>query len=445
MTFFRILFLLLSLFSFSPFVVAQQQAGTMDADSIFFQSLRLQQSGQYDDARTMLRGLLNRFPLYHDARLAYSRLLGWDAQYNSALSQIDSVLSFQPKNAEARLTKAQILAWSKRYRQAAEILLVLAEEEPATSFYRAELAKVYLWGGSPQRALAEYERAYLQDPAFPEAMRGLARVHRQMRSFELSRYWYEKLLERIPGDPEAQSEIISLSYRSAIEVQVQGSYEGFSAAGSQAHSVVQAEVYASPAENWKPFVHFSRVSKFSQSDIRFGFGSYITLDYAVGLLMQGVVSPKAQVAPSMDLLAELTWGVAEGTEVIGGYRYVKFDSVRVHLLQPGVTWYLRSDTWLTVKEYVGLIPGGTTSNSTFAAAYHAFDPLTVMRIGGFTGTEAFRATTLSELSALKTTGVFAGLKSRISTAVAVEILYQYTTRNVASDSHLGLLTISLLF
>ena len=444
MTFFRISCVFFSLFYFTPFVVAQQQTGSTDPDSVFFQSLRLQQAGQYDEARTLLRGLLSRFPLYYDARIVYGRLLAWDSQYNAALSQIDSVLSFQPMNAEARLTKAQILAWSKRYRTAADILRVLAEEDPATPLYRTELAKVYLWGGSPQRALEEYEQAYLQDPASPEVMRGLARAHRELRSFELSRYWYGKLLERVPGDAEAQSEIIGLSYRSAVEIQVQGSYEAFSAAGSKPHSVAQAEVFASPAGDWKPFVHFSRVSKYSETDYRLGLGSYVTLDYAVGLLAQGIVSPKARVAPSLDLLAELTWGIADGIELVGGYRFVRFDSVRVHVLQPGFTWYLRGDTRITVKEYVGLASVGTTSNSTVATIHYAPDPLTVIRLGGFTGTEAFRATTLSELSAIKTSGGFAGLKSRISGAVAIEILYQYTARNVTSDSHLGLLTLSFL-
>jgi len=445
MTVSRTTFLLFTGLFFTIVVVAQPKAGSQDPDSLFFHSVRLQRTGHHEDARIILRGLLDRFPLYHDARLLYGRLLAWDSQFSSAMVQIDSVLFFQPTNVEARLTKAQILGWSKRYRQAADILLALSEENPTSGLYKAELAKVYLWGGSPRRALEQYEQAYLRNPESSDVLRGLARTHRQLRSFELSRYWYEKLLERVPGDAEAQAEIVRLTYRSNVEVQIQGSYEGFSSSGVKAHSLGQVEVYASPQEDWKPFLHFSRVSKFSENDIRYGLGSYVTLNYSLMALAQGIVSPNARIAPDMDLLAELNWGVADGFELIGGYRYVKFDSAHAHILQPGATWYMTGDAWLTVKVYVGLTSSGATTNSTTAAVYYSLDRLTVLRVGAFTGTEAFRATTFNELSALKTSGGFAALKSRVSKPFAIEVLYQYTARNSPSDSHLALVTLSFLF
>lgn len=444
MTLPRITCLLFTVFFITLPGVARPQTGSQDPDSLFFDSLRLQRSGRFEEARVTLKALLNRFPLYHDARLLYGRLLAWDSQYGAAMVQIDSVLFFQPTNVEARFTKAQILAWSKRYRQAADILLALSEEDPKSAVYRTELGKVYLWGGSPAKALQQYEQAYLIVPTSADVLRGLARVHRRLRSFELSRYWYEKLQQRVPADAEAQAEIISLSYRSAVEIQVQGSYEAFSASGLKAHSIGQVEVYASPQEDWKPFAHFSRVSKFSETDYRLGLGSYVTLGYSLTALAQGIVSPNARIAPSMDLLAELSWGAVDGFELIGGYRYVKFDSAHAHILQPGATWYIASDVWLTVRAYVGLT-STRTSNSAVAVMYYLIDPLTVFRLGAFTGTEAFRATTLSEVATQKTAGVFAGLKSRVSKTIAIGVLYQFTSRNSPSDSHLGLVTLSFLF
>ena len=445
MTVSRISFLFIVSLSITLFAVAQPRARSQDPDSLFFESLRLQRSGDYHEARVILRGLLDRFPLYHDARLLYGRLLAWDSQYTSAMIQVDSVVFFQPSNVEARFVKAQILAWSHRYRQSADILLALLDENPKSSLYKSELAKVYLWGGSPRRALDMYELAYLQSPESSEVLRGLARTHRQLRSFELSRYWYEKLLARVPGDREAQSEIIRLTYRSNIEVQFMGSYEAFTSSSIKEHTIGQLEVYASPQEDWKPFLHMSRVSKFSESDYRYGLGSYISLDYSLTALVQGIVSPKARIAPTADLLGELNWGITDGLDAIGGYRYLKFDSTHAHILQPGVTWYVSMDAWLTVKLYVGLTSTGATTNSSTATFYYSLDPLTVIRAGAFSGTEAFRATSFSELSSLKTSGGFAALKSRISKPLALEILYQFTARNSPSNSHLALITVSLLF
>ncbi len=445
MTVSRISFLFLSSCFLTLVAFTQPRSGSQDPDSLFFRSIRLQRSGDFDAASAVLRGLLDRFPFYHDARLLYGRLLAWDSQYNAAMTQIDSVIFYQPANVEARFLKAQVLAWSKRYRQAADILLALLDEDSTSARFLAELAKVYLWGGAPRRALESYEQAYLRNPLSSEVLRGLARTHRQLHSFELSKYWYEKLLQRVPEDPEARSEIIRLTYRSNVEIQLMGSFESFSPSSVQEHTIGQLEVYASPQEDWKPFLHVSRVSKFSNVDYRYGLGSYISLDYSLTALLQGIISPKALVAPTMDLVGELSWGITDGFEVIGGYRYLKFDSTDAHIIQPGVTWYLSNDAWLTVRSYVGLPSTGATTNSLMATVYYSLDPLTVLRVGGFSGTEAFRATSFSELSSLKSGGGFVAVKSRLSRPLAVELLYQFTNRKSPGDSHLALATVSILF
>lgn len=425
--------------------LAQSVSSTSNPDSLYFHALRLQRLGDLDQARGILHALLSGHPEYHDARILYGKLLAWNRQYRSALAQIDSVLAAIPSNPEARLTKAQILAWSKRYRQAADILLVLSEENPTAPVYKIELGKVYLWGGSPRRALAQLEKAYLLSPASHEVLRWLARTHRRLRSYELCRYWYEKLLEKVPGDSEAQSEIINLTYRSDMEIQIQGSYESFSLSGLDPHVIGQVEVYASPLEDWKPFLHFSRVSKFSKNDYRYGLGTYVTLNYGLSLLVQGIISPRAAVAPSIDALGELTGSVLDGLALIGGYRYVKFDSTSVQILQPGLTWYVEDDSWFTARGYIGLTSTGPTSHSFTGTLYYRPGALTTLRVGGFFGTEAFRATTLSELSSLKTSGGFAAVKSRIAKPFALELLYQYTARNSPADSHLAIFTVSFLF
>jgi len=445
MTFFRTILLFFFNFSIVISALAQSSARSSDPDSLFFAALRLQRTGEHDDARSILQDLVKGYPQYHDARILYARMLAWNSDYRSALIQIDSVLFVQPSNLEARLTKAQILAWGRRYRQSADILLALSAENPTAAIYRTELAKVYLWGGSPRRALDQYEKAYLRNPNSPEVLRGLARTHRQLRSFELCRYWYKKLLERVPGDAEAQTEIIRQTYRSDMEIQIQGSYESFSSSGVGAHSIGQLEVYASPQEDWKPFVHFSRVSKFLKNDNRYGVGTYVTLGYSLSFLVQGIISPGAVVAPSTDLLGELSGSVIDGLELTGGYRYVKFDSTHVHVLQPGFTWYMARDGWFTAKAYIGLTSSGTPSNSYTGTVYYTPDALTTLRLGGFFGTEAFRATTLSELSSLKTSGGFGAAKMRIAKPLAVELLYQFTARNSPANSHLALLTFSFLF
>ncbi len=439
----RILLLICSF----PVSLALSQTGTspFNADSLFFDGLRLFRLGETEEARVRFRVLLNAYPRYHDARILYGRILSWDKDYRSAITQFDSVLFFQPGNREARFAKAQTYAWSGRYRSAADILHALTEEAPASASYWLQLANVYFWGGSPRKALEYYERAYIRDPLSQDILRGLARVHRRLRSNELSLRWYRKLLERVPGDFEALGEIMRQTYRSNHEVQIQGVYESFVKPEITEHTIAQVEYYVAANEDWKPFLHYSRVSKFSEHDNRFGGGSYVTLDYSVSVLAQVLLAPNARIAPQVDALADVTVPVVSGIELTGGYRYLKFDSLHVHVPSPAVTLFLSNRSWLTVRGYFGFGSDKTSSTATTATAFFLPTPFTTIRAGVFTGNETFRATTFQEIASLRSSGGLFGFKSRISQSLALDAQYQFTSRTRLSNSHLIQLAVSFLF
>lgn len=424
---------------------SQSASPTLNPDSLFFEGLRLYRAGASKEARVRFRAVLDRAPLYHDARVLYGRILAWDEDYRGAVSQFDSVLFYQPGNREARFAKAQVLAWSGRYRSAADILLVLTEEVPASAPYWLQLAHVYLWGRSPLKAVEYYEKAYLRDPDSPETLRGLARAHRQLRSNDLSLLWYLKLLDKVPGDQEALGEILRLSFRSDHEIQIQGSYESFTVSGFKEHTIGQLEYYLTLNENWKPFLHFSRISKFSADENRMGIGTYATIDYSISVLAQVLVVPDARIAPEFDGLAELSVPVGSGFEVVGGYRYMKFDSLHVHVPAPGLTLYLSDHSWVTARGYFGFASDNTTSGAFTAIASFRPHPLATVRLGGFTGNETIRATTFREVASLKSSGVFVGVRGRVSRFFALDGQYQYTSRSLSSNSHLILFSFSFLF
>jgi YaiO family outer membrane protein len=414
-------------------------------DSLLLQALRLQRNGQFEAAESKLRELLSISPEYHDARIQFGRLLAWDGRFAEADTQFDSVLFFQPSHVEARFAKAQALAWSGRYRQSANIFLALLEENPRSPGILNELGGVYLAGGAPKTGLQYYEQAYLLAPADPAVLRGLARTHRKLGNESLALYWYRKLLASQPGDPEARSEIQRLAYKSDHEIRILGSYEAFNDKAVSEHTVAQLEYYLTLDENWKPFGHFSAVSKFGGHDFRYGAGAYGTLGQGLGIFFQVLGSPGADVSPTFDAAMELSGGIFPSLEGSGGYRYMRYDSVNVHVTIPGITWYFDDDVWLALRSYFGWVPDLPVSSAGTLTLMVQASPGTMLRFGGFVGNEIFQATSIREVSSLKSSGGHAGFKTRLSEFLAVEAFYQYTSRNQLGNSHLLMLTVSTLF
>lgn len=422
-----------------------QPVSSDDPDSSFLHALQLQRTGDLDGAKQALSSLLRRFPDYHDARAQYALYLAWDGRYNAALLHFDSVLFVQPSHVEARFGKAQTLAWTGRYRQSVDILLALIQEYPQNARFLSEAGHVYLRGKAPRKALEYYEKAYIRLPNDKDVIRDLARVHRTLGNKELSLYWYRKLLAASPGDDEARAEVLRLTYEADHELQLSAAYESFTTEGIRQHTLVQAEYFYALDTDWKPFLHYSRVSKFSETENRFGGGFFSSLTHSLNAFAQVIVSPNAAVVPKLDVTAEFNAGVIRSIELIGGYRLLQFDSLNVNILMPGVTWYLGDEIWITGRGYFGLIPDQATSTSGVLTLSFRPTPLTTMRLGGFSGNEILRATTIGELSSIRSSDAFVGIKSRLDEHLSLDVHYLYTNRNSPAHSHLMTATVSLLF
>lgn len=426
------------------FVVVMAPAQPVgDPDASFLRAIGLQREGKLVEAEGLLRSLLNSFPQYHDVRIHYARLLGWRGEHARALVQFDSVLIADPLNVEARLGKAQVFEGSGRYRQAADILLALLETQPGSARVLFALGRVHASGGAPRSALQYYEQAYLRLPNDPEIMRALARVHRTLGNRDLSLHWYHKVLAAVPGDPEARSEIQRQTFHSKHELHVRGGYESFTDSRIPGHSAVQGEYYTSVHEDWKPFLHVGRVEKFSRKDLRVGGGLYGTPARGMGMFAQALIAPDAEIAPGIDATVEISAGIISGVEASAGYRYLRFDTLNVHIANPGIILYLSDEAWLGLKGYVGFIPSLPISHSLTADLSMRMGEGTTVRIGGFTGYEIVTGTSFSEIAGLRSSGANLAVKTRLSPAIALEGLYSYTTRSILSPSHAA--TLGLLF
>jgi YaiO family outer membrane protein len=69
--------------------------------------------GDFQNAATAARKLVNAFPDYGDARILLGRILAWQKDFSQAAAVIDTLLMKEPDNADALSAKRDISLWSK--------------------------------------------------------------------------------------------------------------------------------------------------------------------------------------------------------------------------------------------------------------------------------------------------------------------------------------------
>ncbi|MGB2867101.1 MAG: YaiO family outer membrane beta-barrel protein [Bacteroidota bacterium] len=411
-------------------------ATTEFPDSLYEAAVRLQQSGDLDGAKDVLRILLHQYPKYFDGRVLYARLLSWEDQYEESISQYDSVLIFESKHTDARLGKAVVLAWMKQYDESVSILLPLTEEYPGSFDFNFQLAQTYYWQGSYQKSYFYYDKSRLLNGSSEDAVRGLGRSSLKLRDDSAAVAWYRELLVLAPTDNEAQAEIQRLSDHARNELQIFHSFESFANSEVATQQVAGLDCYREVADNWKPYLHVEQVSKFSLRETRYGAGVYGSFAYGTGVFGQLLLSPGATVNPRMDAVAEISFPPAVGFEAILGYRLMSFENTTVSILIPGMTAYLSGSLWITTKGYFASSSDRSSPGSyTLAVSYRpGIDVL--VQASGFSGNESFRATTEAEATVYKSSGGSLGVRTRVAAFAAITVVYQYTDREPVGVSHL---------
>ena len=82
---------------FGPLQVSAQEAIIPESEYLRIREMAF--DGHYSEAVVAARKLVNRFPLYGDARILLGRVLAWQKNFKEAAATIDTLLSTDPDNA----------------------------------------------------------------------------------------------------------------------------------------------------------------------------------------------------------------------------------------------------------------------------------------------------------------------------------------------------------
>jgi YaiO family outer membrane protein len=425
--------------SLASLALAQEQ------DTLLLKAQFLQRQGKLSDAVQYLSQALLSQTTHHEARILYARYLGWQQQWKEARTHYEVVLRAVPHHPDARFGLSQILAWTGQLDSAIAYLRPLIAEHPRNSEYRTLLGNIWLWRGETGEAERHFRDAIRLDTANVDATRGLARIARRSNRFEEASQWYRRVLVFEPLDVEARVELRRMAYQSTLEIHFGSTLESFNREGRSSHSIYSTEVYYEIDNQWKPFAHFSRISKFGSTATQFGGGIYFSPAHGTSLFAQVLGSSISSVMPQWDANTELNQSLFGSLEGIIGYRLLSFASSSAFVISPGVTWYLRGNAWTTPRVYLARSRDGSTSRSFVCTFFYQLDDFTRLRIGGVAGAETFRATTLQEIVETSSAGGFLGFQTRLSRSFALNGQYLFTSDKEGLRSHQFILFLALLF
>ncbi|MBI4429306.1 MAG: YaiO family outer membrane beta-barrel protein [Ignavibacteriales bacterium] len=405
-------------------------------DKVLSRAIEEHRAGNFSEAKSLCRTILDKYPHYIDARNIYARVLSFESHLQESLVQYDSALVYDETNEDARFGKAQVLAWMTKFPESLSILRPLAQGKPQNTVYLTELAKVQFWFNDFSAAYDNFVKAYSLDTTSVEVMRWAARAALTGERKDDAAVWYRRVLREIPHDPEAQFETTRIWYSSENEIQVQYTNESFGPPLDQHHGVLSLEYYHELSKNWKPYARLARVQKFRVTESQVGAGVYGLLSYGNGMFAQLLLSPSATVIPRFDISGELSEVLFSGVEAILGMRFLIFAKTQVLLFSPGALAYVSERAWISGKFYVARTSNGQSSLAFVASGVYRPTENFTIRLTGFGGDESFRATTIDEIVAFQSRGFLLGMKTRLTKNFGIDGFYQSTSRSSQASSNL---------
>jgi YaiO family outer membrane protein len=110
---------LLSTLTMIP-AMAQDDSTKLGTDELFKIARDKAFNKQREEARILLRVILQRSPSYYDVRILLGRTYAWDSKYDSARIELKHVLAEDPSHKDALNALVDVELWNVQYMQALE-------------------------------------------------------------------------------------------------------------------------------------------------------------------------------------------------------------------------------------------------------------------------------------------------------------------------------------
>jgi YaiO family outer membrane protein len=313
-------------------------------------------SKQYGQAVEAYRDYLKLKPQDDEARQSLARLLSWQGQYDDALQLYDEILLRHPGDLDVIAAKARIKSWQKKFADARSLYETVLRENPDDREVKRGLADILYWTGDYANALPAYENLALVDQTAE-----VAHNIKAIRS-ELAALTQAQALRAPVGVREAMPTLPLRNY-----AKLGYTHYGYT---NQLPDERDWLIEASKSLGAQTLVgRVEPLHRFGFHDTPVSGEIYSTLWNKAWGYLGGSAAVNPHFAPNVTVGGEVFQGLGVMHPALSflecslGYRHMKFKSMNIDVVIPGLVIYLPHDVWITEKMFYVPDTGSATISS----------------------------------------------------------------------------------
>ncbi len=385
--------------------VIPRPTGTQRAERIALAEA-WEQKGEYGQAVTAYRQLLEEFPDDDETRSTLARTLARDGEFEQATSLYRDILTRHPSDLDVQISLARVQAWQKQYDSAIHLFRKVLRQDNVNREALRGFADTLYWSGAAQEAAAQYRRLY------------------QVTGDEAIAARIREITEALDASPQAplgpRDSTIRLPFRDYFKV----GYGQFSySRGIADERNVLIEVSKSLGAQTL-IARVEPIHRFGFHDTVFSAEGYSPLwRRAWGYLAaQGAINP--DFSPKYSFVGEAFQGLGVVHplftifEASFGYRHLSYKTDDINLLLPGLTVFLPFHLWLTEKLYYVPETGAITLSSRLT--WRPTPRLQLFASGSF-GTSGERIVATQDVTRINGRTIQGGIVFPVADRISLEI------------------------
>lgn len=367
-----------------------------------------------------------------------ARLLSLDKRYSESISAYKRILELAPGDADARAGLARVASWMGQYDDAIELYKSVVADYPRHVEARLGLGDVLSWKGEHAAAIEHFLIALAMVPDDVEILKRLGKVWSWRRNRAEALKYYEMAAQLAHDDGSIARAIEQISYDTRHKVEVEYLFEKLNFA-RDAKGMRIGWNYLGPGR-LATGAAVRYLNKFDRDNITLAWTLGFRPAAGTALDFEIALSPKGEVVAEQTYGMGLTRRISSRFDLIGAYRFLKFEEANIQIVSPGLTWYITDRANLSLLYYLSRT--SFEGNSARPINHSALVKLAYSlseRASAYTyfatGSESFETITIDRIGKLSANSYGFGIQHRITPRFGIKFGYEFQDRSGPNSQH----------
>ncbi len=367
-----------------------------------------------------------------------ARLLSWDKRYSESISAYEKILELAPGDADARAGLARVASWMGQYHDAIKLYKSVVAEYPRHVEARLGLGDVLSWKGEHAAAIEHFLVALAMTPGDVEILKRLGKVWSWRGNRTEALKYYTRAAQLAQDDSSIERAIEQISYDARHKLELEFLFEELNFA-RDTRGLRIGWNYLGPGR-FTTGAAVRYLNKFDRDNVTLSWTLGFRPAAGTALDFEIALSPKGEVVAEQTYGIGFTRRISSRFDLIGSYRFLKFQEANIQIVSPGLTWYITGRANLSLLYYVSRT--SFEGNSARPINHSALVKLAYSlseRASAYTyfatGSESFETITIDRIGKLSANSYGFGIQHRITPRFGIRLGYEFQDRSGPNRQH----------